>query len=301
MTDTPLTLVVCTQRDDAQAVEHSRICANQDGLCTVVQLEPGGNHPANPVTPALHGIVLLLAPDAVPNARTIADARRLIETCGQSMILGSGYYAPDNPIAETANLEMAYRNELIAQKENLPLDASCAVFAEGSFNSVAGGVNACSSDAIHELACSLLALGREVSFEPEFKAQIPAPKSWKDIARLFFNQGSQLTRRLGAASNMGLTGRPWLPPAAWEALLILAAFGFAGLGFWHDTLGNFIRTMICLLLLYPVNRAFFKEISDQAPEHLNRAMALCLLRAPCRTLGLLKGALMRLAGPRDAQ
>ena len=170
------------------------------------------------------------------------------------------------------------------------------MFTPEAFRLVSRGGDVCGLDNVHELACALWAMGYEVGFNPALRARCKAPGTWREAASFFVGQGKQFARRLAGVGGMNLEKRPWLPGAAWEALLMLAAAGFVGFALFHDAAGNLIRALICLLLLYPVNRSFLKRISETAPELMNKALLYCLLRAPCRTAGMLKSAFLRLIG-----
>lgn len=292
-----VSLITCPFGNDLGSLNLTENAASDDGNCSVIQINPDGEQLALFRTIEPGSTVLLMAPGATPDKQTIATARRLLEPAYYAAVLGSTNFNGGEQFARLVEMETEYQHREISHKENLPMDASCAVFTYDAFMLVCRSGSVCGSDSIHELACALAAMGHEVGFDISLHANCEPPRSWKDLAGAYFNQGTQLARRLAGVGGMDLEKKPWQPSAAWEAILVLAALGFFGVGFFHDTPGNLIRAAICVLLLYPVNRGFLKHISESAPELMYKALMLCLLRAPLRTAGLLKSAVMRLLSP----
>ncbi len=297
MKQTHINMIVClADGQNAEAAKAARVAEDIDGACSVVEIRAGGGQIASLKALEPDSAVLLLSPGAAPDKRTIAAARDVIQQKGYAAILGSAMHDGGDSFSRLADIDLALRHQQIAQRENLPVDPSCAVFTPEAFRLVSRGGDVCGLDNVHELACALWAMGHEVGFAPALRARCKAPGNWRETASCFVGQGEQFARRLAGVGGMDLEKRPWLPGAAWEALLMLAAAGFAGFALFHDTAGNLIRALICLLLLYPVNRRFLKQVSETAPELMNKALLYCLLRAPCRTGGLLKSAFLRLIG-----
>lgn len=198
----------------------------------------------------------------------------------------------DEPLAMLMGAELAYER----QDEALP-DALCAAYRRRDFLRFGGFDPADASEGLenYELAYRLLAEGRELFWEPELQVRRPLPYTWGGCLALAYGLGRNRFRNLLHRRRLGL-GSPGGGRRFAQSLLVMLAVAIpVGLGA-HDWQRAVTLPLICLLLLYPLNRGFIKSVAHQEPHLLNRALLWCLLRPWAWTLGMLKASLDRMGG-----
>jgi hypothetical protein len=152
---------------------------------------------------------------------------------------------------------------------------------------------------------ALAALGHEFIWEPELHLWHALPESWGGLLGLAWAEGREcfLRARLARGQTPGLPpgllagqGNPRLQ--ALMALLAPAALA----GMWPLDPGRGLAlALLCLALLYPLNRPFLAHMSREAPGLMNRALLYCLLRPFAWLGGMLVAGAERLGtrtGPR---
>jgi hypothetical protein len=143
---------------------------------------------------------------------------------------------------------------------------------------------------------ALAAQGRGFVWAPDLYLWSDLPASWGGLLRLAWAEGREnfLRARLARARAPGLLGGQGNPRL--QALLALLAPA-ALLGLWPLDPGQALTlALLCLLLLYPLNRPFLRHLSREAPELLNPALAYCLLRPFAWLGGMLAAGAARLGG-----
>ncbi|MEW5914159.1 MAG: glycosyltransferase family A protein [Thermodesulfobacteriota bacterium] len=199
---------------------------------------------------------------------------------------------PERPLARLAALELAYARQIDAD-----LDTLSAAYLRQEFLAAGGFDPADDAEGLenYELSLRLLALGRELIFDPELYVKRPLPETWGGYLRLAYHRGRNRFRNTLHRRRLGLPAAGGLGQQA-QSLLILLALGLP-FALWPRYPDQALTLpLLCLLLLYPLNRRFLKFISGQAPELIQRALALCLLRPLAATAGLVKAALDRMGG-----
>ncbi len=203
--------------------------------------------------------------------------------------------APANaqePLAALVGLEIAYDRQ-----EHAELDTLAAAFGREVFMSAGGYDPTDASEGLenYEFSSRLLALGHGLVFDPECAVKRPLPATWGAYLRLAYHLGRNRyhntlhRRRLGLGAYGG-----WGDHA--QSILALMVPGIP-IALWQthpEQAATF--PLICLLLLYPLNRRFIKFVAATEPRLMNRALLLCLLRPFAWTAGLIKAALDRMGG-----
>lgn len=136
--------------------------------------------------------------------------------------------------------------------------------------------------------------GKRLEQDPLCQVQAPQPATWGALLARAMDQGrdTYLGRRLGAGPVLG----PERP--APQVLTVLAALGLL-LALWGPAPERaWSLAAICLLLLYPQNRAFILFVAQEGPALMGPALLYCLLRPWAWTAGLLAAALAGLGGRR---
>jgi hypothetical protein len=199
---------------------------------------------------------------------------------------------PDHPLARLAGLEMAF-----ALQAQTDLDTLCAAYRRAEFLAAGGFDPADDAEGLenYEFSLRLLALRRELIFDPELYVKRPLPEAWNGYLRLAYHLGRNRFRNTLHRRRLGLPSAGGLGQQA-QSLLILLALGLP-FALWPQHPDQALTLpLLCLLLLYPLNRGFLKFVSGEAPELMQRALALCLLRPFAATAGLIRAALDRMGG-----
>jgi hypothetical protein len=198
----------------------------------------------------------------------------------------------DAPLAMLMGAELAWERE----DEPLP-DALCAAYRRRDFMDFGGFDPADAAEGLenYEMAYRLLAQGKQLFWDEELQVRRPLPSTWGECLTLAYQLGRNRFRNLLHRRRLGL-GSPGGARRFAQSLLVMLAVALPlGLGS-HDWQRAVTLPIICLLLLYPLNRGFIKSLALQEPHLLNRALLWCLLRPWAWTLGMLKASLDRLAG-----
>ena len=184
--------------------------------------------------------------------------------------------------------------------EPLP-DAVCAAYRRREFMEAGGFDPADDGEGLEnfELAFRLEALGQKLALDPELGVRRPLPASWGGAMGLAYHLGRNRFRNILHRRRLGLGGGAGAN-RFWQSVLVLAAVGFPLALAGRDPGGAFTWSVICLLLLYPLNRSFLKQALHREPELMSRALLWCLLRPWAWTLGMIKAALDRMGGPTGA-
>jgi hypothetical protein len=232
-------------------------------------------------------------PPHLPAALRQALARE--DTAGAG--LGLRPPAGSAPLAELADQELAWRQS----RMGLPL-AGCAALRRRDALA-AGGLDPALPGPQGDLLALWLALvaqGRELVWGPELHLWHELPASWGGLWRLAWAEGreSSLRARLGGGQAPGLPpgllggqGNPRL-----QALLALLAPAVLA-GLWPLDHGRAVTlALICLALLYPLNRPFLTHLGHEAPGLLNQALLYCLVRPFAWLGGMLAAGTGRLGG-----
>ncbi|MBU4277970.1 MAG: glycosyltransferase [Proteobacteria bacterium] len=195
-------------------------------------------------------------------------------------------------------LAMLVGAELAWEREDEPLpDALCAAYRRRDFLDFGGFDPADAAEGLenYELAYRLLAKGRELFWDQELQIRRPLPFTWGGCLALAYQLGRNRFRNLLHRRRLGL-GSPGGTRRFAQSLLVMLAVAIPlGLGA-HDWQRAVTLSIICLLLLYPLNRGFIKSVAHQEPHLLNRALLWCLLRPWAWTLGMVKASLDRMGG-----
>ena len=146
-----------------------------------------------------------------------------------------------------------------------------------------------------ELAYRLRALEGQVALDPELAVRRPLPTSLGAALGLAYHLGRNRFRNILHRRRLGLGSKGGARRFG-QSVLILAALGLP-LALGGRDLGRaLVWSTVCLLLLYPLNRAFLKQLSAREPELLNRALLWCLLRPWAWTWGMIRASLDRMGG-----
>lgn len=205
-----------------------------------------------------------------------------------------GLCRPSDPTEPWARL-IALELEL-ERGETLP-DAVCAAYRRREFLRVGGFDPADEGEGLenYELAYRLSAADRELALDPELAVKRPLPATLGAALRLAYHLGRNRFRNLLHRRRLGLTGRRGTQRFL-QSLLVLLAVGLAIALAGRDPERAVTLPLLCLLLLYPLNRGFLKQVSHSEPELMRRAVVWCLLRPWAWTLGMFKAALDRITG-----
>ena len=199
---------------------------------------------------------------------------------------------PQEPLAVLVGLEIAYDRQ-----EHAELDTLGAAYRRDTFMAAGGYDPVDASEGLEnfEFSSRLLALGHGLLFDPECFVKRPLPPTWGNYLRLAYHLGRNRfrntlhRRRLGLGASGG-----WGEHA--QSILALLALGLP-LALWQSHPEQAATLpLVCLLLLYPLNRRFLKFVAEQDPRLMSRALLMCLLRPFAWTAGLLKAALDRMGG-----
>ncbi|MCB2190524.1 MAG: glycosyltransferase [Deltaproteobacteria bacterium] len=198
----------------------------------------------------------------------------------------------DEPLAMMMGAELAWER----QDEELP-DALCAAYRRRDFLQFGGfdPLDAAEGLENYELAYRLLAYDKELYWDPELQLRRPLPATWGGCLSLAYQLGRNRFRNLLHRRRLGLGSPGGARRFAQSFLVMLAVAIPLGLGA-HDWQRAATLPIICLLLLYPLNRGFIKSVAHQEPHLLNRALLWCLLRPWAWTLGMLKASVDRIGG-----
>jgi len=264
-----------------------------------------------------YSLVLLSQPDQGPGAaRNLAAARAQGEVLfftlpqcrvapelpavlrgffsdGQCGGVGGGVRAdnPQAPLAALSALELAFASQPGQAEEAPCLDLACAAFPSRDFK--AAGMcdenldQAAGPD--RDLCARLRGLGKEVRQDPRLWVKRALPGAWPQVWRWQAARGkaNYSALRKGRRLAWGDYSQPTLVLLALGLLLALGP---------QDPARAVTLAAICLLLLYPLNRAFLAFVGQREPRLLSSALLLCLLRPISWTWGMLSAALRRIGG-----
>lgn len=205
-----------------------------------------------------------------------------------------GLCRPSDPGADWARL-IALELEL-ERGEALP-DAVCAAYRRREFLQVGGFDPADEGEGLdnYELAYRLSAAEHELALDPELTVKRPLPATLGAALGLAYHLGRNRFRNIIYRRRLGLRGRRGTQRFL-QSLLVLLAVGLAVVLAGRDPERAVTLPLLCLLLLYPLNRGFLKQVAEREPELMRRAVAWCLLRPWAWTLGLFKASLDRITG-----
>lgn len=205
---------------------------------------------------------------------------------------------PEEPLARLAACDLALGLAALAGVEHPCPHLACAAFERRALQEAGlfdqSLPDSASCDPI--LAHRLVAAGGVLVFDPELQVRMPLPAHWGGLWRGQLERGRQRyreLRRLGGAP-ADLRTPDQFPP--WQPLVVLLSGGLAGFLGRLDPAQGLTLAAACLLLLYPLNRSFLKQVAEQEPDLLQRALAFSLLRPAAWTLGLMSAALKRIVG-----
>jgi hypothetical protein len=165
----------------------------------------------------------------------------------------------------------------------------CAAFRATAFRQA----GMCHEASVHtdgrdlDLCGAILAQGGIISQDPELWVRQQLPGAWRQIWRSQIRRGENLLNELPSRLRSG--GEAYLQP-----VLLLLALGLLLAMGPQDPSRAISLALICLLLLYPLNRAFLKCVGAKDPGLLKTAFLLCCLRPPAWILGMIKAVLGRL-------
>lgn len=217
--------------------------------------------------------------------------------------VGGGVRAlePASPLARLTALEMSFNHgrperQNRSERQNRPERESepcpfmaCAALRASAFRAAGmcneSLVQAESSDLA--LCQGLLAQGGAVKQDPELWVSLDLPGAWGQVWRRQIRRGENRFHEL--RSGLRLPGEAYLQP-----MLLLLALGLLLVLGPQDLNRAATLALICVLLLYPANRAFLKYVGHQEPDLLKKAFFLCLWRPLAWLSGMLKAALGRL-------
>jgi cellulose synthase/poly-beta-1,6-N-acetylglucosamine synthase-like glycosyltransferase len=198
-------------------------------------------------------------------------------------------YQADQPLARLSALEFSYEHEE-NERDEMPCPAmACSAFRASAFKTVGMGNERLKYGLgrDHDLCARLQDAGGVIIFDPELWVSQALPSTWRQIWRRQIQQGE--TRYQELRSGLSLRGSAYLQP-----ILLLAALGFLAFVGPNDPGQAITLALLCLLLLYPANRAFLKSIVQKEPSLIKPAFLFCLLRPAAWVLGMLKTLLVRI-------
>lgn len=243
-------------------------------------------------------VVLFLAPHLSPPPDLLP---RLDEHFADSSVaavggsLQAGAEAPEP--AHLAALDFAFRSEELALHPAPVLWAHCAAFDRRLLLQTGGMATGegRGGGPIPTPCGRLAALGRRLVFDPQLRPRTGLPATWGGYLAGEVNLGRTLflTRRRGPEGQRpGLTSRGLIL----QPLLALAALGLL-IVYLPSAPGRAITlAAIALLLLYPLNRPFLKQVIGRQPGLVNKAMLICLIRPFVWCVGMVDAAVRRLTG-----
>ncbi|MCF8031585.1 MAG: hypothetical protein K9K66_01670 [Desulfarculaceae bacterium] len=180
--------------------------------------------------------------------------------------------------------------------EQLP-DALCAAYRRQEFLQAGGFDPADEGEGLenYELAYRLSAAEQDMALDPELAVKRPLPASLGPALTLAYHLGRNRFRNILHRRRLGIRGRGGTR-RFWQSVLVLLAVAIPVALAGRDPQRAFTLAAVCLLLLYPLNRGFLKQISSQEPELMSKALLWCLLRPWAWTLGMLRASLDRVTG-----
>jgi glycosyltransferase involved in cell wall biosynthesis len=199
---------------------------------------------------------------------------------------------PQEPLAVLTGLEIAYDRQ-----EHAELDTLGAAFRRGIFMAAGSYDPVDESEGLEnfEFSSRLLALGHSLLFDPECFVKRPLPSTWGSYLRLAYHLGRNRYRNTLHRRRLGLSASGGWGEHAQSVLALLVPS--LPLALWQTHPEQAVTLpLICLLLLYPLNRRFIKFVTEQDPGLVSRALLMCLLRPFAWTAGLIKAALDHMGG-----
>lgn len=196
---------------------------------------------------------------------------------------------PDQPLALLSALEIAFLQGDPEQDQDTCPSMACAAFRAADFR--AAGM--CNEVLTHpatgdqDLCQRLTAAGGLIGHDDELWVKEDLPRTWGQVWRGQIQRGQARYQelRIGLRLDAGAYIQP---------VLLLLALGLLAMLGPQDPGRAATLALICLLLLYPANRAFLKYVGQEEPGLLRSAFILCLLRPAAWLLGMLGAALGRM-------
>ncbi|KMY66056.1 hypothetical protein AAU61_19040 [Desulfocarbo indianensis] len=202
---------------------------------------------------------------------------------------------PQAPLAVLSALELAFASQP-GQTEEAPCpDLACAAFPADDFKA-AGMCDETLGQAAgpdRDLCARLGGLGKELRQDSRLWVRRALPGAWPQVWQWQAARGKANYNALKQGRR--LAWGDYLQPA-----LILLALGLLLALGPQDPARALTLAAICLLLLYPLNRAFLAFVGQREPHLLSSALLLCLMRPVAWTWGMLGAALRRIGGQAGA-
>ncbi|MCB2226492.1 MAG: hypothetical protein KQH53_07410 [Desulfarculaceae bacterium] len=287
-------LVVLPGAEQARQEALRARVAELGGPITIMPLPPCPAGAArNQAAEQAHGEVLFFSQT---DCRLPPDllARLGADLADADLVGVGGRCLPSDPSAAWARL-VALELEL-ERGETLP-DAVSAAYRRQEFLRAGGFDPADEGEGLenYELAYRLNAADLELALDPELAIKRPLPATLGAALGLAYHLGRNRFRNILHRRRLGLSGSRGAG-RFWQSVLVLLAVGLAIALARVAPERAITLPLICLLLLYPLNRGFLKQLSQREPELMQRALLWCLLRPWAWTLGMFKAALDRITG-----
>lgn len=240
-------------------------------------------------------VLLFSLPDCLPAPDLLERLRQAFAQKNLAALAGALRPAPQpGAPAALASLELAWQ-----QAGGFPPPPGCLALRRRVLQETGGLDPAWGPGGadLWEAWLRLQVAGKNLEHDPLCQVQAPQPATWGALLGRGMEQGRDifLGRRLGAGPVLG-PDRP-----AGQVLTLLAALALF-ISLWGAAPERaWSLAAICLLLLYPQNRAFILFVAQEGPPHLGPALVYCLLRPWAWTAGLLAAALAGLGGRRVGQ
>jgi glycosyltransferase involved in cell wall biosynthesis len=196
---------------------------------------------------------------------------------------------PDQPLSLLSALEIAFeKGDPEDDQEPCPAMA-CAGFRAADFRA-AGMCNEVLTHAAagdQDLCHRIIAAGGLIAQDDGLWVKQDLPRTWGQVWRgqIKHGQARYQELRIGLRLDAGAYIQP---------VLLLLALGLLIMLGPQDPGRAATLALICILLLYPANRAFLKYVGQEEPGMLRTAFLFCLLRPAAWLLGMLQAALGRL-------
>ncbi len=233
-------------------------------------------------------VALFLGPGCQVPPHLPGVIRRIMdetEAVGLSLLL-----KPDGqgePLKRLAALELAWQ----AKELGLP-QMGCAAFRRAAAMG-AGGLDPNLPEPQGDLLALWLRLkaeGRELYWDQDLFVRAALPGSWRGLLGQAWSEGRESFQRLRLARSLGPGLLPGQGRERLQTLLALLSPALLA-GLWPLAPDRALTlTLLCLLLLYPLNRPFLRGVGESDPDLVNRALLYCLLRPFAWLGGMLAAA-----------
>lgn len=195
----------------------------------------------------------------------------------------------DQPLALLSSLEASFDQGGPDQDREPCPDMACAAFRAADFRA-AGMCNerlTYPQGADQDLCHRLIAAGGMIARDESPWVAQDLPRTWGQVWRRQVRRGQARYQEL--RTGLRLASAAYLQP-----ILLLVALGLLVMLGPQDPVRAATLALICILLLYPANRAFLKYVAHEEPGMLRTAFLFCLLRPAAWLVGMLQAALGRL-------